>query len=165
MSQSLGWEDPSILAWRIPWTEDPGYSPWGRKEWDTTEATSHTHTPPVNRWKLFPLSPWVWTELLTIKRSVNSGAWSLRDLAPLAFVLLRPWSQPSRGHMPTWRRGKAPRWWLAPSASHVGEVIVPSSCLEPGQWQSCELMPGEICRSIAQIATPQNHRREYSLLF
>ena len=30
----------SILAWRIPWTEDlAGYSPWGRKESDTTEAT------------------------------------------------------------------------------------------------------------------------------
>ena len=28
----------SILAWRILWTEDPGgYSPWGRKELDTTE--------------------------------------------------------------------------------------------------------------------------------
>ena len=46
--QSLGWEDPlekgmaihfSILAWRIPWTEEPGrlYSPWGRKELDTIE--------------------------------------------------------------------------------------------------------------------------------
>ena len=44
--QSLGWEDPlekgmaihsSILAWRIPWTEEPGYSPWGHKESDTTE--------------------------------------------------------------------------------------------------------------------------------
>ena len=41
--RSLGWEDllekgqathSSILAWRIPWTV---YSPWGRKEWDTTE--------------------------------------------------------------------------------------------------------------------------------
>ena len=30
----------SILAWRIPWTEEPvGYSPWGRKELDMTEAT------------------------------------------------------------------------------------------------------------------------------
>ena len=39
--RSLGWEDPlekgmathsSILAWRIPWTEEPGgYSPWGRR--------------------------------------------------------------------------------------------------------------------------------------
>ena len=45
----LGREDPlekgmathsSILAWRISWTEKPRrYSPWGHKEWDTTEAT------------------------------------------------------------------------------------------------------------------------------
>ena len=34
----------SILAWRTPWTEEPGglYSPWGHKESDTTEATQHT---------------------------------------------------------------------------------------------------------------------------
>ena len=42
--QSLGWEDPlekempahsSILAWKIPWTEDlVGYSPWAGKESD-----------------------------------------------------------------------------------------------------------------------------------
>ena len=41
--QSLGWEDPlekeiathfSILAWRIPWTEEPGrLHVWGRKSW------------------------------------------------------------------------------------------------------------------------------------
>ena len=46
-AQSLGWEDllekemathSSILAWKIPWTEEPGsYSPWGHKESDTTE--------------------------------------------------------------------------------------------------------------------------------
>ena len=30
----------STLAWRIPWTEEPGgYSPWGHRESDTTEAT------------------------------------------------------------------------------------------------------------------------------
>ena len=30
----------SILAWRIPWTEEPGgYSPWGHKELDMTETT------------------------------------------------------------------------------------------------------------------------------
>ena len=44
---SLAQEDPlekgmathsGILAWRIPWTEEPGgYSPWGHKESDTTE--------------------------------------------------------------------------------------------------------------------------------
>ena len=43
--QSLDWEDllekemaahSSILAWKIPWTEEPG-GPCGRKESDTTE--------------------------------------------------------------------------------------------------------------------------------
>ena len=30
---------PCILAWRIPWTEEPGrlYSPWSPRELDTTE--------------------------------------------------------------------------------------------------------------------------------
>ena len=33
----------SILAWRIPWTEEPGsYSPWGHKESDATERP-HFH--------------------------------------------------------------------------------------------------------------------------
>ena len=48
----LGREDPleegtathfSILAWRIPWTEEPGrYSPWGHKESDTTEHSTQS---------------------------------------------------------------------------------------------------------------------------
>ena len=51
---SLGWEDPlekglathsSILAWRIPWTEEPGgHSPWGCKQLDTTKRLTHTVT-------------------------------------------------------------------------------------------------------------------------
>ena len=50
--QSLGWEDPleeemathpSTLAWKIPWRRSVvGYSPWGRKELDTTERL-HFH--------------------------------------------------------------------------------------------------------------------------
>ena len=45
--QSLGWEDPmekemanlsSILAWRIPWTEEPGrLQSWACQESDVTE--------------------------------------------------------------------------------------------------------------------------------
>ena len=52
--QSLGQEDPleegmathfSILAWRLPGTEDPGRpQAMGPKESDTTEVTQHTHT-------------------------------------------------------------------------------------------------------------------------
>ena len=34
----------SILAWRIPWTEEPGsYSPQGHKESDMTEVTEDKH--------------------------------------------------------------------------------------------------------------------------
>ena len=45
--RSLGWEDPlekgmatrsSILAWRIPWREEPGgLQSWGCRESDTTK--------------------------------------------------------------------------------------------------------------------------------
>ena len=44
--QTLGWEDPlekkmaaysSILAWEIPWTEEPGK--WGCKELDMTSLS------------------------------------------------------------------------------------------------------------------------------
>ena len=47
--QSLIQEDPlekgmathsSTLAWRIPWTEEPGgLVSWGHKEWDATEQS------------------------------------------------------------------------------------------------------------------------------
>ena len=50
--RSLGQEDPlekemathsSILAWRIPWTEEPGgCSLWGRKKSDTSERLHFT---------------------------------------------------------------------------------------------------------------------------
>ena len=51
--QCLGWEDPleeemathsNTLVWKILWTEElAGYSPWSRKESDTTEhALTHT---------------------------------------------------------------------------------------------------------------------------
>ena len=52
---SLGQEDPleeemathsSILAWRIPWTEEPGglCSSWGHKELDMTKQLTLSHT-------------------------------------------------------------------------------------------------------------------------
>ena len=53
MLRSLGGEDArkegmadhsSILAWRIPWTEEPGgLHPWGHTESDTTERLSTQH--------------------------------------------------------------------------------------------------------------------------
>ena len=50
--RSLGWEDPlekgkaahsSVLAWRIPWTEEPG-GLQGREEADRTERLSTAHS-------------------------------------------------------------------------------------------------------------------------
>ena len=47
----LGQEDPlekematysSVLAWRIPWTEEADYSPWGRKESGMTNIFTFT---------------------------------------------------------------------------------------------------------------------------
>ena len=57
---SLGWEDPlekgmtthsSILAWRIPWTEEPGrlHRPWGHKELEVTELLICTMAYDVER--------------------------------------------------------------------------------------------------------------------
>ena len=66
--QLLDWEDPlekeiathsSILAGKIPWTEDPGsYSPRGLKESDMTEATEHacTHAKTYTRMFIVVLS-------------------------------------------------------------------------------------------------------------
>ena len=59
--QSLGQEDlvekevathSSILAWKIPWTEEPGrlYSPWGRKELDMTERLHFFTSKPLTVW-------------------------------------------------------------------------------------------------------------------
>ena len=52
--QSLGWDDPlekgmathsSVLAWRIPWTEEPGgLQSMGSQRVDTTEQLIHSHT-------------------------------------------------------------------------------------------------------------------------
>ena len=48
----LGGEDPlekemathfRIHVWKIPWTEEPGYSPWGYKELHRTEQLSTFH--------------------------------------------------------------------------------------------------------------------------
>ena len=54
MSLNPGWEDPleegtaihsSILAWRIPWTEEPGeLQSIGHKQSDTMKAIEHACT-------------------------------------------------------------------------------------------------------------------------
>ena len=69
--QALGWEDPlekemaihsSIIAWKIPWTEEPlGYSLWGRKELDTTERLQYVSK--VQKAKFTELGRFVYCKL------------------------------------------------------------------------------------------------------
>ena len=72
--QFLGQEDPlekgmathsSVLAWRIPRTEEPGglHSPWGRKESDTTERlTLMKHCITIPKSKKSQISKPVWPQ-------------------------------------------------------------------------------------------------------
>ena len=58
--------DSSTLAWKIPWTEEPGrlYSPWGRKESDTTEQL-HFHFYALEKEMATPSSVLAWRILGT----------------------------------------------------------------------------------------------------
>ena len=67
--RSLGWEGPlekemathsRVLAWRIPWTEDPGgLRPWGCKESDTTEWLTHVlEWVAISSQGIFPTQGW-----------------------------------------------------------------------------------------------------------
>ena len=83
---SLGWEDPlekgmaihfRILAWRIPWTEEPGglYSPWGCKhDWTTNIFTFSNTQLTGNSW-LFdtaePFIPFHWKKVMSFRVCVH----------------------------------------------------------------------------------------------
>ena len=67
----------SILAWRIPWTEEPGgYSPRGLKQSDTTERLhSLTHSLYIP----FPTRCSVWV-IIAIETHLNEHlSWWLRQ--------------------------------------------------------------------------------------
>ena len=63
----------SILAWIIPWTEEPGklYSLWGRKGADTTERATLTH---FNQGYQGGRS-WLHTEVLPCYTAVTPQIW------------------------------------------------------------------------------------------
>ena len=66
-----------ILAWRIPWTEEPGrHSPWDCKESNTTE---HTHMPWMEL-KIMSLN--VWKMRKNFKSQFSSVALSSVSLRP-----------------------------------------------------------------------------------
>ena len=65
----------SVLAWRIPWTEEPGYRPWGCKESDTT------------KWLTLPLEE-IWKLSHTPKGFGTQGSPTSR---PLCIIILQAW--------------------------------------------------------------------------
>ena len=75
--QSLGWEDPlekeiaihsSILAWKIPWMEEPGrLQSIGLEELDTTSQLNNNHHP-----KIYHLSHFNSVDLSTSHCCANS---------------------------------------------------------------------------------------------
>ena len=101
--QSLGWEDlleegmathSSILAWRIPWTEE-GYSSWVTKESDTTEQLTHTHLPkslkPLDGKSFIPRNSFV----ISVGRTSNCAFRSLNRYAKVH--CLKEWKMLSPG--------------------------------------------------------------------
>ena len=88
----------SILAWRIPWTEEPGglCSPRGPKESDTTERLT--------------LSPFTWK-----KASAGSETdWNLGRFA--ALLPLRRRSLPAAEHKET-------TWGCRQPRAHSGQIL------------------------------------------
>ena len=56
----------NILAWRIPWTKKPrGYSPWGHKGSETTEANEHRaqHTVKYGKKKTIGITTYIESQL------------------------------------------------------------------------------------------------------
>ena len=79
--RSLGREDPlekemathsSLLAWRIPWTEEPGglYSPWGCKE----QLILSLFFPLQNPRFQLGFSPWLLTLFASSRKASAAGA-------------------------------------------------------------------------------------------
>ena len=99
----LGWEDAlewcmethsSILAWRIPWTEEPGrLQSIGHKESDMTEQL--THTPHLTCFA---------SKFLNFRDGAPSPLIT-RTMKPYNVLLLRQWKLIL--HMQTWNP-----WWI-----------------------------------------------------
>ena len=88
--RSLGWEDPlekemtthfSILAWEIPWTEEPGGLQSGSELhcWLFEVATGNNPVSEVGENRPF----WFYVLLLLFPGSLKAGYFSLRVFSPM----------------------------------------------------------------------------------
>ena len=74
-SQSLGWEDPlevemathsSILAWKIPWTEEPGRRQSKGSQKSRTQLSNYACTHACAIYKVLYMIPSIFTTIITI---------------------------------------------------------------------------------------------------
>ena len=77
--RSLGWEDPlqeemtthsSIVAWRIPWTEEPGELQFTESQRVRPDKTEHTSTQITDNVTSIPVK-WIFLSLLMKPPSTN----------------------------------------------------------------------------------------------
>ena len=83
----------SVLAWRIPQTEEPGglYSPWGHRESGRTEQLSHTYTDHMSQscsLRMDPQAP-PWCGLADLSDLISQH-WTLVDCASAPSSSLGP---------------------------------------------------------------------------
>ena len=69
----------SILAWRIPWTEEPGrlYSPQSPRAWVSTRIDIHTLIQSISFLKKSPLENWTATLLVAAYHSIIQMQYNL----------------------------------------------------------------------------------------
>ena len=73
----------SILAWRIPWTEEPGGLVHGVTESETTEVTSHTHT--HTHTCVDTRAIWVYLQGMMLSEMVDLKSHTLHDSIYIVF--------------------------------------------------------------------------------
>ena len=89
-------------CWKIPWTEDlAGYSPWGHKEFHTTEHVvyTHTHTHLPGIWVLIIPCLCPFSHLIVVPSLYLLPVGSFPASLPVHIVvtLVRPWQKVSLG--------------------------------------------------------------------
>ena len=120
--RSLGWEDPlekkmathsSTLAWKIPWTEEPGrLQSWGCKESDTTKQLHFsTDIIAVDQWERHRCRSNLWmmtpdqTKTNDIWRKSLENHWKTESLAHSNTMGMETMKRPARFcSLGFWRR-------------------------------------------------------------
>ena len=153
--QSLVQEDPleeemathsSILAWEMPWTEEPGgYSPWARKESDTTLQLNSNN---VRQWKIDILMgnpEVVWPHSMCSKiKSISTYRASLvAQLVKNLPAVQKTWV----GKIP-WRRERLPTPVVWPGEFHG--LYSPWACKESDTTEPLSLSPSSTYHLLSQ---------------